>query len=230
MGGQAGDTPSEEEPTSGDGNGDSGDGEHTARLSYGGLAVVLVLWVVTSFFGTAALYATRSVSYVTEDGSGIERCGIVARDLVESGDADDDDWCSTVNPEKVADRLPATARAVPTALIVDRETIGATLGETLFRPDMWLAAGLGSIAICMLFIFSRVTGTLRAGLAASISVVFFGMLLLPSTVTFGLPDELEGELVDAWGLMIAFYFGSEAAVQAVKVLSTRETNVQGDVG
>ena len=186
--------------------------------------------MVTSFFGTAALYATRSVSYVLEDGSGIERCGIVAPELVTSDGADSDDWCTTGDSEKVADRLPATARAVPTELIVDRRTIGATLGETLFRPDMWLAAGLGSVAICMLFIFSRVTGTLRAGLAASISVVFFGMLLLPSTVTFGLPDDLETELVKAWGLMIAFYFGSEAAVQAVKVLSTRETNVQGDVG
>lgn len=94
---------------------------------------------------------------------------------------------------------------------------------------MWLAAGLGGTAIIALWVFARVTGTLRAGIAAGVVLVFFGLLLLPTTVTFGVPDDLRSELIWAWGLVIGVYFTTEAVIQGLKIRTNRDTSIQGDL-
>lgn len=112
---------------------------------------------------------------------------------------------------------------------MDAETIGRMAGETLIRPDMWLGVGLGAMAIVSIWVFARATGTFRAGIAAGVVIVFLGLLLLPSTLTFGVPNDLRSELIWAWGLVIGFYFTTEAVIQGLRIRASGDSSVAGDL-
>ena len=73
-----------------------------------------------------------------------------------------------------------------------------------------------AVALMFWFGFSQATYTLRAGLASAIFVVFLGVLLFPNAFTDEINEDMRKELVNAFQLVMAFYFGTEGAVQAVK--------------
>ena len=199
------------------------------RLSNGIMFLTLAFWVVAAFFGTAGLYVTREAFFTTKDGEPIASCSQVAPKLVEEGKALPSDWC-TQGGTSLGPRLPNDAKSLSGSLIVDRRTLQTQYTETVTQPDFWLTVGLGGGSIVTLFGFARATGTLRAGLAASISVVFLGLLLFPTFFTARIETDLRSELVGAWKLIILFYFGSEAAIQAWKVLHSGGAQVSGDLG
>ena len=82
--------------------------------------------------------------------------------------------------------------------------------------NVWFGMLLIAVALMFWFGFSRATYTLRAGLASAIFVVFLGVLLFPTAFTDEIDADMRKELVNAFQLVMAFYFGTEGAVQAVK--------------
>ena len=99
----------------------------------------------------------------------------------------------------------------------------------LGQPSLWLTLGVGGSALLIFGAFARLTGTQRAALAASVSIVFLGLLLFPAAFTGTVPSDLRIELIEAWKWVIVFYFGSEAAVQAFKLRSPGADGSTGDV-
>lgn len=199
------------------------------RVSNGVMWLTLLFWLVSAFFGTAGLYVTREAFLTTKDGETIERCEQSAPTLVEQGNAQATDYC-TYSGKLLGPELPTDAKSVSGNLVVDRDTLKRQYVETLTQPDFWLTVGLGGGAIVTLFGFARATGTLRAGLAAAISVVFLGLLLFPTFFTARVGEDLKSELMTAWQFVIMFYFGSEAAIQAWKVVHPEGAAVAGDLG
>lgn len=82
--------------------------------------------------------------------------------------------------------------------------------------NVWFGMLLIEVAVMFWFGFSQATYTLRAGLASAIFIVFLGVLLFPDAFTSQIDDEMRKEFVNAFQLVLAFYFGTEGAVQAVK--------------
>lgn len=193
------------------------------EMGYGWMVLLLALWTVTCFMGSASIHTTREAFLTTSDGVGIERC------YVNDAEADPEDWCEALTGRNIgplsADEIESTSGGV----IFDAETIGRMAGETVIRPDMWLGVGLGAMAIISIWVFARATGTFRAGIAAGVVVVFLGLLLLPSTVTFGVPNDLRSELIWAWGLVIGFYFTTEAVIQGLRIRASGDASVAGDL-
>lgn len=187
------------------------------------VVVILALWVVTVFLGTVALTLPREGSFATRDGRPLELCS-----NLEGVDAPDFYLCTldgdVVGPPRSDDVVSQVG-----AQILDWETITKQFGTTIFQPQFWLAVGLGVAAVLTLFVVARATGTLRAGLATSITLIVFGLLLFPGGLTAGLDAELRSEIINAWKVVVAFYFGSEAAVQAFKIFRPAGQDVTGDI-
>lgn len=193
------------------------------EMRFGWLILLLALWLVTCFMGSATSFVTRNAYFTTMDGRPIERCGNLGLG------SNPREWCDSLTLESLGQLPEDQVQVHSSSVILSGETIGHAFGETLVRPDMWLAAGLGGTAIIAFWVFARATGTLRAGIAAGVVLVFFGLLLLPTTVTFGVPGDLRGELIWAWGLVIGFYFTTEAVIQGLKIRTDRDTSIKGDL-
>lgn len=198
------------------------------RLSNRVMIATLFFWLVAAFFGTASLHVTREAHWTTADGAAITFCSEAAPELVEEGRAEPADWC-TYDDDHLGERLPSDAKSFSGNLIFDRESLTRQYAETAVQPDFWLTVGLGGAALTTLFGFARATGTVRAGLAAAISVVFLGLLLFPSFFTARIETDLKSELVTAWQWVVLFYFGSEAAIQGWKVRHSEGAGVAGDL-
>ena len=122
-------------------------------------------------------------------------------------------------PQKISGAsLPADVEFTSTGVVLWDAVTKQQVLAAATQPDVWFTLALGAIAMLFLVAFSRATSTVRAGLAASISVVFFGLLLFPLNFTARIPADMRGELVNAWQLVLIFYFGTEGTVQAIKVL------------
>lgn len=186
---------------------------------------VIVLWILASFAGTLGQSLPREALFATSDGRGVGFCLNYNPDAVSSGTAEPTDYCS--NDETFGAKLPKNTKSYPGKILLDA-TQGSDWVNVLTRPDFLLTVGLGSSAILLLYAFARGTGTLRAGLAAAISLVFLGILLFPLSFTTNIPEDMRTELVTAWQWVVIFYFGSEAAVQAWKI-SHKDENNDGDV-
>lgn len=183
---------------------------------------ILVVWVVTVFLGTVGLTLPREVSFATHDGQPLDFCSNLEID------APDSSLC-TRDGDVVG--LPASSEVESFVgdPQLDFDTIQNEFLKTLIQPTFWLALGLGGAAVITLFSVARATGAFRTGLATSVTLIFFGILLFPGGLTAGLDHELRSELINAWKVVIAFYFGSEAAVQAFKVFSPTGRSVTGDI-
>jgi hypothetical protein len=185
----------------------------------------LAIWVVAVFIGTAGRFAPREAFPMTGGGQSIVQCSdvFVGSERIEY---EQGDWCTDGNV--IGAVLPDDVTFSTGGVVLDWSSFRDQLIETLYQPDFWLAAGLGTAALVTIFAFASITGALRTGLAAGITVVFFGLLLMPGFFTFQVPADLRSELVDAWKLIIVFYFGTEGAVQAWKVVHPEGRNVGGD--
>lgn len=178
-----------------------------------------LLWLGASIAGTLGDSLPREVYFVTADDRGIDVCEFINPEAVQAGQAAPSEWCT--RGEVLGESLPTDARTITGAVTLDGVSAWSLLGGTLARPDLWLTVGVGGAALIFLYEFSRATGTVRAGLAVAISVVFLGLLLFPTTFTARIPADMRSELVTAWQLVVLFYFGSEAAVQAFRIVKGR---------
>lgn len=189
-------------------------------------AVVLILaaWVITVFLGTVGLTLPREGSFATRDGQPLDFCSNIDRKI----DAPPLTLC-TLDGDEVGP--PGSNKVVSHVgeQLLDFETVRDQFWKTLFQPAFWLALGLGVAAVLTLFSVARATGTFRTGLATSVTLIFFAILLFPGGLTAGLDHDLRSELINAWKVVVAFYFGSEAAVQAFKVFNPSGRTVAGDV-
>jgi hypothetical protein len=191
------------------------------------LALAMVLWAIACIagtFGSSLMFLPRDAHF-TLDGESIDFCSSINPDVVEADLSVAWYWCSA--DEVLGRSLPAGAETIQGRIRwsdVSWEDIANMFGQ----PQLWLTLGLGLTSLIFLTGFAKATGTLRAGLAAAISVVFLGLLLFPTQFTGRLPADMRTQLVEAWKWVIAFYFGSEAAVQAIKVYSSRSSTVGGD--
>jgi hypothetical protein len=186
--------------------------------------VALSLWVVASIAGTVGQSLPREALFTTSDGRSLGFCQTYQPDAVLSGKARATDYCTT--DQIFGASQPADARSYPGRILT--ENLGLSDWVDVFtRPDLWLTIGLGGAAILLMYVFWKATRTLRAGLAAAVSIVFLGLLLFPAAFTARIPGDMRAELVTAWQWVIIFYFGSEAAVQAWKI-SHRDDETGGD--
>ena len=198
------------------------------RLSRPMLIVAFFLWFVASVAGTlggSLDRLPRDVSF-SLDGAPVDFCYIIRADAVEEDLSLANQWCTP--DEVLGPRLPD---GIDTHLgeIQWQSVSWDTFVETLGQPDLWLTVGVGGSALLFFIAFAQATGTIRAGLAASISVVFLGLLLFPAAFTARIPADMRSELVEAWKWVILFYFGSEAAVQAAKIVSPGSPSAGGDL-
>lgn len=186
------------------------------------LISILVVWAITVFLGTVGLAVPREVSFATRDGQSLDFCSNLE---VEAPDS------SLCTRDRDVVGLP-TSSEVESFVgdpLLDFETIENEFLKTLIQPALWLALGLGGAAVLTLFSVAHATGTFRTGLATSVTLIFFAILLFPGGLTAGLDHDLRSELINAWKVVISFYFGSEAAVQAFKVFYPTGRSVTGDV-
>lgn len=200
--------------------------EPQLELKFRWFLLVIGFWCLASIAGTVGQYLPREALLSTADGRGIGACDTYNREAVLSGEAMPQDWCTT--DQVIGGTLPPDVRFSSGGLSIANISWADVL-EAFIRPDLWLTVGIGGIAIVFIYIFAQGTGTLRAGLAAGISIVFFGFLLFPAVFTERIPVDMRRELVSAWQWVIIFYFGSEAAVQAWKVSHPKGSNIPGDV-
>jgi hypothetical protein len=199
-------------------------------LSKAWLSLVLSLWFVAALAGTINQAAPREALVQTSDGEPVDSCFEINPELVTSGGAEATDWCTSDSLVGRGPRIPTKGvEVIPGDIRFAAYDFLPTLLRALLLPDLWLTWGVGGAALLSLFFFARATGTLRAGLAAAISVVFLGILLFPTYFTARIPPDMRAELVKAWQWVILFYFGSEAAVQAWKVTHPEGANVTGDM-
>jgi hypothetical protein len=193
------------------------------------LWIAMLLWAVACVagsIGSSLQFLPHEAFYVSASGENIDFCTNINPEAV----AEDANvawyWCT--HDEVLGETLPPDVESFSGGVLWDMVTADDVV--TAFgQPQLWLTLGLGLIALMFLTGFAKATGTLRAGLAASISVVFLGLLLFPTAFTYALPADMRGELIGAWQWVIAFYFGSEAAVQAFKVWKPAAAAVGGDV-
>lgn len=94
--------------------------------------------------------------------------------------------------------------------------------RAFIHPAAWLTIGVGASALIAFFAVADRTTTLRAPIAAAITIVFFGLLLFPIWFTGNVDQRLVERLIWAWVTMIVFYFGSEAAVQGTRIVQQRK--------
>jgi hypothetical protein len=176
------------------------------------------------FLGTVGLTLPREGSFATRDGQPLDFCSNVDPAI----DAPTLSLC-TLDGDVVGS--PSSSEVVRQVgeQILDYDTVSDQFWKTFFQPAFWLALGLGGVAVVTLFTVARATGTFRTGLATSVTLIFFAILLFPGGLTAGLDHDLRSELINAWKVIIAFYFGSEAAVQAFKVFHPSGRTVTGDV-
>lgn len=186
---------------------------------------IMILWGFASFAGVFGQTLPREVFWSTSDGRGVGRCEAYNPAAVEKGSAAKLDWCTS--DQVLGTSLPRDVQSFTGRIDATGIELGHWL-EVLSRPDFWLTIALGWSALIIMYAFAKVTGTLRAGLAAAISVVFLGLLLFPATFTVRIPSDMRAELVTAWQWVVIFYFGSEAAVQAWKVSHPDAANIRGD--
>lgn len=219
------------EPSNETKTGTSGAGKTSTAASEPGKfvrawAVVLILgvWTVTVFLGTVALTLPREGTFTTRDGQPLDFCS----NIDQTSDAPALSLC-TLDGKVIGHPGSDDVVSHVGGQLLDFETVRAQFGKTLFHPQFWLALGLGGTAVFTLFSVARSTGTFRTGLATSVTLIFFGILLFPGGLTAGLDHDLRSELINAWKVVIAFYFGSEAAVQAFKVFHPTGRTVTGDV-
>lgn len=192
------------------------------------LWLAMLLWAlacVAGTFGNSLRSLPSDVSFSTADGQPVNFCYLINPAAVEEDLEVANQWCT---PEEVIGRtLPSDVRSYQGEVQWDEIGWGDLAG-IFGQPELWLTLGLGLTALMFLTGFAKATGTLRAGLAAAISVVFLGLLLFPVAFTYQLPADMRSELVEAWQWVIAFYFGSEAAVQAFKVWKPQAAAIGGD--
>lgn len=204
-------------------------GQEKGTLTGKAIFAAIPLWVIGVFFGTASTATSRRANPITSDGKLIVPCIQEARGAAANPTAAPGDWCLQAEGTVIGPDLPADVSYTQGEIVLDRASFNHTLWETLSRPEFWLATSLGILALWVLFIFARNSGTLRTGIAASVTVVFLGLLLFPGYMTQTVPADLRSELIGAWKLLIVFYFGSEAAVQAWKVVHPEGKEVTGDM-
>jgi hypothetical protein len=80
-----------------------------------------------------------------------------------------------------------------------------------------MAIGVGGSAILAFFALFDRTDTMRGPLAASVTIVFFGLLLFPVWFSDSIDPGYSDKLVWAWALVISFYFAVEGTVQVKKI-------------
>lgn len=197
--------------------------KHPLKLRW--FLVALALWFLASIAGTTGQMLPREALIATSDGRGVGVCGVYNPDAVAADRAKPTEWCTA--DEVLGARLPDGVQSFPGDIMTGEINIDHWL-NVFSRPDLWLTLGVGGSAIVMLYAFAHSTGTLRAGLAAAISLVFLGLLLFPTTFTARIPGDMRAELVTAWQWVVIFYFGSEAAVQAWKISHPGGAKVGGD--
>jgi hypothetical protein len=90
--------------------------------------------------------------------------------------------------------------------------------RALIHPELWLTISVGAGALIAFFALANRTSTLRAPLAASVTVAFLGLLLFPFYFTSGTHPQFTETLIWGWSVVMVGYFGSEAAVQATKIV------------
>jgi hypothetical protein len=90
--------------------------------------------------------------------------------------------------------------------------------RALIHPELWLTISVGAGALIAFFALAQRTSTLRAPLAASVTVAFLGLLLFPFYFTSGTHPQFTETLIWGWSVVMVGYFGSEAAVQATKIV------------
>lgn len=163
--------------------------------------------------------------YTTRDGQGIGYCQDYFREAVARGDASNYEYCSTdtVFGRRLPEGHQSHVGAIQLGSIKPADFLAA------LKPDLWLTVGVGGVAMILLFVFARATGTLRGGLAVSIASVFLGLLLFPTAITARIPGDMRAQLVTAFQWIVVFYFGSEAAVQAWKISHRDGSNITGDM-
>lgn len=196
------------------------------ELKFGWFLLALAFWCVASVAGTLGRSLPREALLSTKDGRGLGPCESYNWDAVSSGQAKPYDWCTV--DAVIGRTLPPDVISSPGHIMMKGIGPGAW-ADALLRPDLWFTIGIGGVAIVLIYVFARNTGTLRAGLAAAITIVFLGLLLFPSIFTARIPVDMRSELVTAWQWVVIFYFGSEAAVQAWKVSNPTRASVPGDV-
>ncbi|SMO77749.1 hypothetical protein SAMN06266982_11832 [Propioniciclava tarda] len=139
------------------------------NLTNGWLVAALVLWLLAAYAGTVAEALPREVIYTTRDGQGIGYCQDYFREAVARGDASNYEYCSTdtVFGRRLPEGHQSHVGAIQLGSIKPADFLVAAL-----KPDLWLTVGVGGVAMILLFVFARATGTLRGGLAVSIALSF----------------------------------------------------------
>jgi hypothetical protein len=189
------------------------EGRRLPRLLTG---LALALWLIAAVVGTVgdSLKTLEREASFSFQGEPVGTCSEINPAAVERDSAVATQWCT---PSSVLG--PSLPSGVETYVgDIDWSNVGASdFVEALGQPELWLTLGVGGSALFIFAAFARATGTVRAGLAAAVSIVFLGLLLFPSAFTSRIAPDMRIELVSAWKWVIVFYFGSEAAVQAWKI-------------
>lgn len=182
------------------------------------LWVAIGFWLLASVAGavSAALPTLPEEASISRQGEIVDTCDVIAPTLVAADPSIAGNWCTAT--EDLGRRLPDDVQFTSTGAIAWEAVNKGQVIAAATQPDVWFTLAIGAIAMLFLVGFSRATNTVRAGLAASISVVFFGLLLFPVNFTQRIPTDMRSELIHAWQLVLIFYFGTEGAVQAIKVL------------
>ena len=188
------------------------------------MLVLIIVWFVACLAGTAGQSLPRQVFYQTAEGQSIDFCVYINPTAVAEGTSQSD-WCTA--DTVVGSSLPTDVKSSVGGISLHGFEASVWI-DVLTRPDLWLTIGLGTAAILCLFLFTKASGTMRAGIAAAVTIVFFGLLLFPTGFTNRIPADMRGELVSAWQWVVLFYFGSEAAVQAWKVAHPGAEGIPGD--
>ncbi len=195
---------------------------HTPRRA---LNIAVALWLAVLLLGSfgQSIQGFPREAFFSLDGQPVDRC-IAIND--EASEEQQGEWCTPT--EVLGPALPDDVE-VASGDIVWSEVGFEEVGSALLQPALWFTIGIGMIALLVFGAFAAATGTVRAGIAASVSIVFLALLLFPAEFTAQVPGDLRQELVSAWQWVIAFYFGSEAAVQAFKAVRPSNAPVEGDL-
>lgn len=159
------------------------------------LPVAIAFWSVASVAGaiSIALPSLPQEVSISLDGRTVDACRVIAPDLVQEDPSISDDWCTS--QELLGPTLPDNVEFNSTGTVVWDAVEFDDVLKAATVPTVWFTISLGAIALVFLIAFSQATGTLRAGLAASISAVFFGLLLFPQYFTSLIPGDMRAELI-----------------------------------
>lgn len=202
-----------------------------AKFGNSFLWLAVLFWLLACFAlaGYTALDNFPREAFLSFDGQPVGSCSVIAPSLVAGNSAAASAFCTASQVlEGVPGQLPDGVTVTNGSIDFSTLRLGDWLQAVLQPPPIFVAA-IGAIALLFLVNFSKATSTVRAGLAASITVVIFGLVLFPRGLTSLGDVGLRSQLVDAWKLIIAFYFGTEGAVQALRVLKPGSGTPGGDL-